>query len=227
MVIARFAAAIIIGYIVGSIPWGVILTRRFARVDVRNYGSGKMGGTNVLRVAGLKMALLVILLDVAKGSMPVLAAGAIIGHEYLVIGNIGFGALVGQCLAALAAIAGHVWPVFLKFRGGRGVSTFFGGLIAMCPLAAVFGGEMLILSAGLTRFASIGSLVGAVGTYAILIPLTLLNGFPVEYIFYAFAGTVFLAFMHRDNIMRLLAGTERKLGEKIKAALSSSKKETE
>ncbi len=227
MAIARFAAAIIFGYIFGSIPWGVIMTRRFARVDVRNYGSGKMGGTNVLRVAGLKMALLVILLDIAKGAAPVLAARAIIGHEYLVIGNIGFGALVGQCLAALAAIAGHVWPVFLKFHGGRGVSTFFGGLIAMCPLAAVFGGEMLIISAGLTRFASIGSLVGAVGTYAILIPLTVLNGFPIEYIIYTFLGTVFLAVMHRDNIMRLLAGTERKLGEKIKAALSSSKKETE
>ncbi len=227
MIVARFAAAIIIGYISGSIPWGVLLTRRFARVDVREYGSGKMGGTNVLRVAGLKVALLVIVLDILKGAVPVMVGGAIIGHDYLVVGNIGLGALLGQCLAALAAIAGHVWPVFLRFRGGRGVATFFGGLIAMCPLAAVFGGEMLILSAGLTRFASLGSLAGAVGTYTILVPLTILNGFPIEYLGYALLGTVFLAFMHRDNIMRLLSGTERKLGAKLKAALSSSKKETD
>jgi glycerol-3-phosphate acyltransferase PlsY len=130
--------------------------------------------------------------------------------------------LVAQVLAALAAIAGHIWPIFLKFRGGRGVATFFGGLVALCPAAALFGGEILVIGAGLTKFASLGSIAGAVGTYAILVPLTIFDGFPIEYLVYTLAGTIILLYMHRDNISRLLSGRERRLGEKDESARNPS-----
>ena len=219
MIIARFLSVIIIGYLLGSIPFGVIVAKRFAHVDIRTYGSGKIGSTNVLRTAGKKAAALVLILDILKGALAVLSAGLIVGRDYMVVGdNFGLGLLVAQCLAALAAMAGHNWSVFLKFKGGRGVATFFGGLIALCPVAALFGGEIFIIGAGWSRFASLGSIAGAVGTYTILIPLTIFNGFPLEYLVYAFIGTLAIIIMHRGNIARLLSGKERKLGEKAETA---------
>ena len=216
MLIAKFVAVVILGYLLGSIPFGVLIGRLTARVDVREYGSGKTGATNVLRTAGRKAAALVAGFDIIKGALAVVFAGLIVGRSYMVVGDFALGAFLAQALAALAAIAGHIWPVFLKFRGGRGVATFFGGLIALCPVAALFGGQIAIISAGLTQFASLGSMAGVVGTYAILVPLTIMNGFPIEYLAYALIGTILIVVMHRDNIGRLIAGRERKLGEKAK-----------
>ncbi len=215
LMLAKFGVVAMIGYIIGSIPSGVWIARRVAKVDVREYGSGKTGTTKVLRVAGRKAAAMVVILDVCKGSVAVAAAGPIVGSEYLVWGDFGFGLMTAQVLAALAAIAGHNWSMFLNFWGGRGVATFFGGLIALCPVAALFGGEVIIIGVGLSRFASLGSIAGAVGTYAVLVPLTIINGFPIEYLIYTFIGTVAIIFMHRDNITRLLSGKERRFGEKV------------
>jgi glycerol-3-phosphate acyltransferase PlsY len=222
IIIVKFVAVVILGYLLGSIPFGYLLSRRQAKVDVRQYGSGKTGATNVLRTAGRKSALLVATLDVLKGMLAVVFAGLIVGTDLLVVGNFGFGALVAQVLAALAAIAGHNWSVFLGFRGGRGVATFFGGLVALCPPAAIFGGEIIIIGAGLTKFVSLGSIAGAVGSYAILVPLTIFNGFPIEYLFYALVGAVIILVMHRDNIRRLVSGKERKFGEKAEGMSSTS-----
>jgi glycerol-3-phosphate acyltransferase PlsY len=174
----------------------------------------------VLRTAGKKAAILVATLDLSKGVLAVVFAGLIVGRDYLVVGEFGLGMLVAQVLAALAAVVGHIWPVFLKFKGGRGVATFFGGLVALCPPAALFGGEIFIIGAGLTKFASLGSIAGAVGTYAILVPLTIMNGFPIEYLIYALVGTIIIIFMHRDNIVRLVKGKERKLGQKVEPGAS-------
>ena len=207
MIIAKFVAVVLIGYLLGSIPFGVIISRRSAGVDVRDYGSGKTGATNVARVAGRKAAVLVTILDALKGLLAVVFAGLIFGGGWLVES--------AQVLAALAAIAGHKWPVFIKFKGGRGVASFFGGLLALCPPAALFGLGVLVLAASLTRYASLGSIAGAVGTYAILVPLTIINGFPIEYLAYTLIGAIFIIVMHRDNISRLLSGTERKIGEKV------------
>lgn len=212
MIIAKFVAVVLIGYLLGSIPFGVVISKRSAKVDVRDYGSGKTGATNVARVAGMKAAVLVTILDGLKGLLAVVFAGLIFGGGWLV-GS-------AQVLAALAAIAGHKWPVFIRFKGGRGVATFFGGLLALCPPAALFGLEVLILGAGLTRYASLGSIAGAVGTYAILVPLTIINGFPIEYLAYTLIGAIFIIVVHRDNISRLLSGTERKLGEKVEMGSS-------
>ncbi len=222
MIVAKFVAVVIIGYLLGSIPFGVLISKRFARVDVRDYGSGKMGATNVLRVAGRKAAALVVFSDLLKGVLAVLTAWLLFwGGQWVVVGSGGWWLVrIAPILAALAAMAGHTWPVFLKFRGGRGVATFFGGLAALSPVVALFGGQILLLSAGLTRYASLGSIAGAVGAYAILLPLTIFNGYPIEYQLYTLVGTIAIIVTHRDNIIRLFAGTERRLGEKIERTKS-------
>ena len=214
MIIAKFIYVIMIGYFLGSIPFGAIVARFQGKKNILKYGSGKIGATNVLRTVGRKAAALVVVGDVLKGVLTVVLAGLIFGNDLLIVGNVGLGTLVAQVIAGLAAVAGHNWSIFLKFKGGRGVATFFGGLIALCPPAALIGGEVLFLSVGLTRYASFGSILGVVATYVILIPLTLMNRFPLEYLIYAFIGGIVIIVMHRDNINRLIAGTERKLGQK-------------
>jgi acyl phosphate:glycerol-3-phosphate acyltransferase len=214
MIVLKIILIVIGSYLIGSIPFGVLIGRKLAGVDVRKYGSGKMGMTNVLRTAGKKAAILVGVLDVVKGAIPVLVTGFILKNQPVLIGDVDMGVEMAQSLAALASILGHSFPIYMGFKGGRGVATFFGGLIALCPIAAIIGAEMLIISIGLTRYVSLGSIIGAVGTYAILIPLSFLNGFPFVVLIYSLIGAVFIMVMHRDNIARLLNGTERKLGEK-------------
>lgn len=214
IVIAKFVAVIIIGYLLGSIPFGVLLARRYAKLDVRKYGSGKIGATNVLRTVGRKPAAMVAILDIIKGMLAVVFARLIFGEYLVVINSSVWWQISAPVAAALAAIAGHNWSVFLKFQGGRGVSTYFGGLVALCPPAAIFGGEVVVISAGLTRYVSLGSIAGVVGSYTVLLPLTVMDGFPIDYLFYALAGAIIIFVMHRDNIVRLVMGKERKLGEK-------------
>ncbi|MCJ7769819.1 MAG: glycerol-3-phosphate 1-O-acyltransferase PlsY [Dehalococcoidales bacterium] len=213
MIIAKFILVIVIGYLLGSIPFGLIISRRKANIDIRNYGSGRTGGTNVLRALGRKAFLMVAALDIAKGALAVVFAGLIIGSDYIIIGNSGLG-LLSQVLAGLAAVVGHIWPVFLKFRGGRGVATFIGGLIALFPIAGLLGGEAVIIGAGLSGFASLGSIIGVVGGFAVLIPLTIFYNLPIEYLGYALIGTLLIIFVHRENIKRLLSGNERRLNQK-------------
>jgi glycerol-3-phosphate acyltransferase PlsY len=214
MLIGKFILVALIGYLLGSIPFGLIVARRKAKIDIRQYGSGKIGGTNVLRTMGRKAFLMVAALDILKGALAVVFAGLIIGQEFIVVGNSGLGLLFAQVIAALAAVVGHIWPIFVKFKGGRGVATFIGGLIALCPAVGLFGGEALIIGAGLSGFASLGSIIGVVGAYAILVPLTIVYGFPVEYMGYVLAGTLLIIFVHRGNIKRLLSGKERRLNQK-------------
>lgn len=217
MIIGKFVLVALIGYLLGSIPFGVLIGKRSAKVDIRQLGSGKTGATNVLRVAGKKAAALVTVLDLLKGVVAVIFAGLIFSGDFLMVDGSGLWWLgrSAQVLAAVAALAGHKWPVFVRFRGGRGVATFYGGLLALCLPAALFSAEILIITAFLTRYVSLGSIAGVVSAYAILIPLTLINGFPIEYLVYALIGAIFIIVVHWDNIIRLISGKERKLGEKV------------
>lgn len=215
MIIAQFILVTLVGYLLGSIPFGVLIGRRQAKVDIRQHGSGRTGATNVLRTLGRKAAITVVFLDILKGVLAVVFAGVIISNNYLMLGDFGLGLFFAQVIAALAAVSGHIWPVFIGFKGGRGVATYFGGLIALYPAAAIFGGEVFIIGIGLTGFASLGSISGVVGAYAILVPLTIMHGFPVEYLAYMLIGTTLIIYMHRDNIKRLLAGRERRIGDKV------------
>ncbi len=225
-IIWRSLIAIVIGYVLGSIPWGVIIGRRVAKVDVRDYGSGKMGTTNVARVAGKKAAILVAFLDVSKGALAVGICWLMLHGEYNVsIHSVEWWLLrMAPVIAALAAVAGHTWPVFLRFRGGRGVATFYGGLCAICPPVALVTGLVAVLGASLTRFVSLASIVGAITAYIVLVPLTILNHFPIEYLIYALMGAVIIILTHRDNMGRLLAGRERRLGERVEVARTPSDK---
>jgi len=169
-------------------------------------------------VAGRKAAALAVILDFVKGILAVVFAGLIFGGDYFRIGSsagLWEPAVIAQSLAALAAIAGHKWSVFIRFKGGRGVATFFGGMMALWWPAAIFGGAVLIIVAGLTRYMSLGSITGAVAANVILVPLVIIKGHPVEYLVYALIGAIFIIIVHRDNIIRLISGTERKLGEKV------------
>lgn len=223
MILAKFILVLLIGYLLGSIPFGRIVSHFYAKKNILAYGSGKTGATNVLRTAGSKAAVLVVIGDVSKGILPVVFAFLIFGNDLLVVGSFGVGTLVAQVLAALAAVAGHNWSIFLKFKGGRGVATFFGGMIALCPPAALIGGEVFFVSAGLTRYASFGSILGVISAYLILVPLTIIYKFPLEYSVYALIGGLVIIYMHRDNINRLVAGTERKIGQKADKAASIGK----
>lgn len=215
MLAAKFAAAVVLGYLLGSIPFGVLIGRRHSGVDVRRYGSGKMGMTNVMRTSGKKAAIAVFLFDLGKGALAAYFAGLIMGKDSFQINSLPLGYMAAQALGALAAIAGHIYPVFARFRGGRGVTTFFGGLAVMAPAVALIGGGVFVIGMWLSRYVSLGSIVGAVSTFAVLAPLTIMNGFAVEYLAYSLVGTLIILVMHRDNVARLIAGKERKLGEKV------------
>ena len=220
ILIGRYLAGIIVGYLLGSIPFGLILAKKMAGVDIREWGSGAIGATNVMRTAGKRVAILSGALDFAKGAAAVFIAKLIVENSYIVVGRFSFGPLFGAVLAGLAAVVGHSWSVYLKFHGGKGVATFFGGLVALIWFVALFGGELLVLGAASTLFMSLGSLAGVVGTYAILVPLTIFNGLSPDYLLYAFIGTAIIIYQHRGNIVRLFKGIERKLGERAEKVRS-------
>jgi len=182
-----------------------------------------MGATNVLRVAGKKAAALVFLMDMSKGALAVLFAWVLLRGSYRAdIGTpLWYMLKSATALTALAAIAGHVWPIFLKFKGGRGVATFYGGMFALSPPVAFLGGQIFILGATTTRLVSLASIAGAVATYVILVPLTLFNGYPWENLLYGLVGSIAIIATHRDNIVRLVNGKESKLGEQAKPAAAS------
>ena len=210
----KYVACIVLGYLLGSIPFGVIVARRTANVNVLELGSRSTGTTNVLRTAGTKAAAIAFAGDLLKGVLAVVFAQIIMGNSFLAVGIFGFGKHFGMVLAALAAVVGHNWSVFLKFRGGRGVTTYFGGMMALSWPTALLGGELFIISAFTTRFVSLGSIAAVVGTYALMILFTIFFNLQLEFLLYALVGTIVIIVMHRGNINRLLSGRERRLGEK-------------
>jgi acyl phosphate:glycerol-3-phosphate acyltransferase len=214
MIIAGFVAVAILGYLLGSVPFGFLIGKLISKVDVRKYGSGKTGGTNLLRTVGLKWAIAVAALDLIKAVLAVVFAGLIIDGHVLTVYGIALDKVDAQVLAAAAAMAGHIWPVFLGFQGGRGVATFYGGMLILCPLAAVAGGLILIITVALTRFASLGSIVGATGSYVILFTLVIVKGYPVECLIFALFAALLIIAAHHDNIGRLISGKERRIGQR-------------
>ncbi len=198
----EFAAVVIGSYLIGSIPFGLILGK-LRGVDIREYGSGNIGTTNVMRTVGAKAGAVVLVGDVLKGVSAVFIARYVIGSP------------AGEMAAGFAAVAGHDWSVFIKFRGGRGVATSVGGLFVMAPLAAVGGFAVFILVIALTRYASLGSLVGALSGVAIAAAFTAADRIPAEYLIYTGVVVALIIFQHRDNISRLISGAERKLGQRV------------
>jgi acyl phosphate:glycerol-3-phosphate acyltransferase len=214
MMIAKFVAVVVIAYLLGSIPFGLIIGKLKSGVDVREHGSGKTGATNVMRSVGTKLGVLTLVLDVVKATVAVMLATVIIdkGSGVLAIGSVSLNwQHVAQVVAGLAAVAGHTWPVFAKFRGGRGVTAYFGTLFAIFPPAGIFGAEVLAIAALRSRHMSLGSLLGAFAACCLMIPLTILYNFPLIYLVYGLVVTALLVYQHQDNIKRLRQGTERRL----------------
>jgi acyl phosphate:glycerol-3-phosphate acyltransferase len=230
MALFLYFAVVIIGYLLGSIPFGLFIARWFAKADVRQVGSGKIGMTNVLRTAGKKAAALSLILDVLKGSAAVGVAALLFMNDTDHVGLFTPMA-TAKVLGALAALAGHVWPVFLKFKGGRGVATFFGALAALCWPAAVIGGACVLAIGLRTKYMSLGSIIGGVIAFILILMLYIIQfnffgHYPrFEYVVFSMIGAIFIYVMHRDNISRLFAGTERRIGEKTKVHTPPNKTE--
>jgi len=205
MVGLRFVAVILVSYLLGAVPFGVLISRLTKGIDIRRYGSGKIGATNVIRTVGGKAGLISMLLDLAKGSLAVLFAWLML-HTH-----------VAQIVAATAAVIGHNWSIYIGFQGGRGVAVFVGGLFAMYwPLGLATGAVVLGIAA-LTRYMSLGSIVGIAVSIPAMLSLVIMDRQPWEYLAYSAAVGCLILFQHRDNIRRLRTGTERKLGEKGEA----------
>jgi len=197
--VLEWVAAAVIGYLLGSIPVG-FLVGRSKGVDIRKYGSGATGGTNVLRTVGVLPALLTGLCDVLKG---VLGAylGGLLGGEW------------GYALGGLFAVVGHSYPVWLKFKGGKSVATGAGTMVLHYPLAFLAGLAAAIAVIAPTRYVSLGSLVGAI-LYPGIIILT--PDTPKAHKALALGAALVVYIRHWDNIKRIAAGTENKLGQKAK-----------
>jgi len=215
MIIAKLVAVIIIAYLLGSIPFGLIISKMSKGIDVTKYGSGKVGGSNVMRAAGTKAGILTIVLDICKAAGAVILATVIIGPGMLVIAGASIHYYqAAQVTAGLAVIAGHNWSIFLKFKGGSGVASFFGTLIPIFPPAAIFGGEVLALTALNSRYMSLGSIMAVIATWCLLVPMTIVYDLTPIYLAYALVAIALVIYRHRGNIRRLQQGTERRLGEK-------------
>jgi len=200
----EFAAVVIGSYLIGSIPSGLIIGK-LRRVDIREYGSGNIGTTNVLRTLGARYGALVLIADVFKGVIAVLLARYIIGSP------------MSEMTAGFAAVAGHDWSLFLKFKGGRGVATSLGGILPMAmwaPLSAVAGVVIFIALIALTRYVSLASIMGSLSAVVAMAVFMGIDRVPWEYLVYIVVVVALIIFQHRDNISRLLSGTESKLGQK-------------
>lgn len=187
---------VVVGYFAGSIPFGVIVTTLATRKDVRSEGSGNIGATNVARVAGKGWGALVLLLDAAKGALPVLWALHVAPDDQVL-----------HVSVAIAAFAGHVFPVWLKFKGGKGVATALGVLLVLLPWAALIGFVIWIAVLLTLRISSVGSLLGAIA--AIIASFVLKS--PVPYIVLAIALFVAMLLTHRGNIERLIKRNENRV----------------
>lgn len=197
------------GYLLGSIPFGVILTKAFGAGDVRNIGSGNIGATNVLRTGRKDLAIATLILDAGKGAVALLIA------KYL-LGGVSEGAQIAGAVAGCAAFLGHLFPVWLKFKGGKGVATFFGLMLAAWWPLGLLAAALWLLIAGLTRLSSLAALVAAAASPLIgLLPVDILGlPAPRPILFLAAFTAVLIWIRHHQNIGRLLKGAEPRIGAK-------------
>lgn len=182
----------IVAYLLGSIPFGYLIVRGKSGADIRETGSGGTGATNVSRRAGKAAGVLTLLLDAAKGCVAVLIARTVSGEDWVI------------AAAVIAVLVGHIFPVWLRFRGGKGVATGVGIFLVLAPIALLCAGVVFVAVVVLTRYVSLGSL-----TAAALIPvLVWLQSDSQALVVAAVAGALLIVFAHRGNIQRLASGTE-------------------
>lgn len=193
--ILHFLLGFVLGHVCGSVPSGLWLVQAFHGIDIRNYGSKNIGTTNVFRTVGPKTAVLVLIADAFKG---ILAVGIM---SYL------FYNPLLDVITALGALLGHNYSLFLGFKGGKGVATALGLLIFMMPKVAVASFGIWLVCVLLTRFVSLGSIMAAIFTP----PLAWYLGYPSAYVIFSVVAAFFVVLRHKENIHRLLTGTESKI----------------
>jgi glycerol-3-phosphate acyltransferase PlsY len=193
------AIAIIAAYAIGSIPFALILARRWGTRDLRRTGSGNLGAANVWRVTGATAGVLVALLDIAKG-----AAGVVVAEQLN-------GGAAAPAAAGVAAVVGHIYPVWLGFRGGKGVATSCGVFAVLTPLAILPALAVFFFSVWITKYVSVGSVLASLA----LPPLAYATGSPEAAIAAAAAVALLIVFRHRSNLRRVRAGTEPRVGIKV------------
>ncbi len=194
-----FILGFAVSYLIGSIPFGLILTRMFGAGDLRSIGSGNIGATNVLRTGRKSLALATLLLDALKGAFPVWLAGTFFGPDMAIV-------------AGLGAIIGHCFPVWLKFNGGKGVATAAGVVLTLTPLAGLLALVVFLLVVALTRYVSLSSLLAAISTA----PLAYVLGHVQAAELYLLVAVIIII-KHHENLRRLFAGKESKLSFSKKA----------
>lgn len=193
--ILHFLLGFVLGHVCGSVPSGLWLVQAFHSIDIRNYGSKNIGTTNVFRTVGPKTAVLVLIADAFKG---ILAVGIMsyFFHNPLL-----------DVVTALGALLGHNYSLFLGFKGGKGVATALGLLIFMMPKVAVASFGIWLVCVLLTRYVSLGSIIAAIFTP----PLAWYLGYPSAYVIFSVVAAFFVVLRHKENIHRLLTGTESKI----------------
>lgn len=193
------------GYLLGSIPSGLIVSRVYRGVDVRDQGSGKTGFTNTLRSLGLGAAVVVLVADVLKGALPVLIARAVFDDPW------------AATLTGVAAVIGHTFPVFAGFRGGRGVATAFGGLLAIALWPSLWLALVVLLAGGaalaVTRYVSVMSMTATAVAFVLIVISVAIGWLAPHYLLFGAAATLAIELNHLPNMRRLLQGVEPKLGQ--------------
>lgn len=200
-----------LSYVLGSVPVGLVVAWLKTGRDLRATGSGKTGATNVMRSAGRKWGFLTLFLDGLKAFLAVMAATLLWSLSSMAIGSLSLDVPVVQSLAGVAAIIGHNHPIFAGFRGGRGVSSFFGSMVYLNWPVALVGIGVLAVVAMASRFMSLASIVAGLVTCAAMVALYAVGRVPLPHAAYAVLLVSYIVYAHRDNISRLLHGTERKL----------------
>jgi glycerol-3-phosphate acyltransferase PlsY len=190
-----FAAVITAAYLIGSIPFALILSRRWG-ADLRRVGSGNLGAANVMRASGVSAGVLVAALDMAKGAASVWIAARVSDGAEL------------PAAAGLAAILGHIYPIWLRFRGGKGVATACGVFSMLTPLAVPPALALFAVTVWFTKYISLGSVLASMA----LPPLAYALGSPAPAVIAAGAAAAIIVFRHRSNVLRVWLGTERRLG---------------
>jgi glycerol-3-phosphate acyltransferase PlsY len=196
---------VIASYLVGAIPFAYLAGKILKGIDIRDFGSGNMGATNVVRTLGAGPGIAVLVLDIGKGLISILLVAGFVSYS-----EASLDPSIVKASCGAAAIVGHDWPVFLAFRGGKGAATGLGVFLALKPLWALVGVVLFLIAVVWTKHVSLGSLV-----LAACVPATMLiSGQPVSYWVLGLFWMVTVWYLHRENIRRLLQGTESRIGQK-------------
>jgi glycerol-3-phosphate acyltransferase PlsY len=208
----KLFSVILAAYLLGSFPSGLVIGLRLGR-DLREHGSGKTGATNALRAIGRRAAALIFLLDMSKGMAAVLIARLLPWPDET-------WASVAMGTAAAAAIVGHIWSIWIrlftgKWGGGRGVATVFGAMLVVSPLASMIGLIVGIVVIAVSRYVSLGSILGITTGLLVCVVLVAFGQIPLGFLPWALVCGALVVIVHHDNIQRLLRGTERKFGQRV------------